>query len=286
MINLQSIPLDVPQEKQDLFIKNKKYLSKHPFLFAVDHKVEHLNDDFYGASIAPSTNNIETVFKIAQQGGSDALITHLGLINQWGREYPKLNYVVKLNAKTNLIPQDKKDPISLALWNINQVISAQQSGINIRGVAYTIYLGSEYEHLMMQEAAQIIFEAHQQGVPAYIFAYPRGKWVTKKQNHFDLVTGAAGVAASLGADFVKLVVPYQENNIDQQAIKVAIETAGKTQILFAGGKASCPDQFIKNIKTITSINSQIGFAIGRTIFQKPLDEAITFSQKIKTALIS
>lgn len=280
-------PANVPQEKKEQYLKNKEIFTKnnHPFLFAVDHKIEHLNADFHGVKIPETTNNIENVFKIAQQGGSDALITHLGLINQWGPEFPDLNYVVKLNGKTNLVGTKNKEPLSRSLWTVQNIAKLQkQSNLNICGVAYTIYLGSEHENIMMQEAAQIIFEAHQQGLLAFIFAYPRGKYVDKAQNHPELVSGAAGVAASLGADFVKLVIPYQNKQVNNKAIKVAVEAAGKTNILFAGGAIGDKDEFLDKLKKASKKFPTIGFAVGRNIFQLPTDEAIEFSQQIKVAL--
>lgn len=282
------IPADVPQEKHELYKKNKDiFIKNHPFLFAVDHKVEHLNADFHGLNIPPSTNNIQNCFKIAHHGGADALVTHLGLINQWGPEYPNINYVVKMNGKTNLIPQKEKDPLSVALWTVNNIVTLQkQSKLNICGIAYTVYLGSEHEHLMMKEAAQLIFDAHQEGLLAFIFAYPRGKHVTKKQNHPDLVTGAAGVAASLGADFVKLAIPSNEGIIDTETIKIAVKAAGKTSILFAGGSATDQTTFLQNLQTIGKIDTSIGFAIGRNIFQLPAKEAIRFSKEINNTIIT
>lgn len=280
-------PANVPEEKKEQFLKNKEIFTKdhHPFLFAVDHKIEHLNADFYGPSIPESSNNIKNIFKIAQQGGSDALVTHLGLINQWGPEFPDLNYVVKLNGKTNLISTKNKEPISRALWTVENVTTLQkQSGLNICGVAYTIYLGSDQEHVMMQEAAQIVFEAHQQGLLAFIFAYPRGKYVDKAQNHPDLVSGAAGVAASLGADFVKLVIPYQNKQVNNKAIKAAVEAAGKTSIVFAGGPIADKELFLDKLKKACKKYPTIGFAVGRNIFQLPTDQAIDFSGQIKETL--
>jgi fructose-bisphosphate aldolase/6-deoxy-5-ketofructose 1-phosphate synthase len=281
------IPANVPQNKKEFYIKNKSILDheNNPFLFAVDHKIEHLHADFHGTAIAESASNTKNIFEIAQKGGADCLLTHLGLINQWGSEYPDLNYIIKMNGKTNLISTKNREPLSRALWTVEQVAQFQEhSNLKICGVAYTIYLGSEYENEMMKEAAQIIFEAHQKGFIALIFSYPRGKYVDKAQNHPDLVAGAAGVAASLGADFVKLAIPYQNKQVNNKAIKVAVEAAGRTHILFAGGTTDDQSMFLETIQKTGKKFPTVGFAIGRNIFQLPVNQAIEFSQKIKTAL--
>ena len=98
----------------------------HPFIFAVDHKVEHLNDDF-----KESDHSIRDLFSIAQQGKCDALMTHLGLIEQYGPEFPDLTYIVKLNGKTNLIPRNERDPISTALWTIDQIVQFQNNLVSL-----------------------------------------------------------------------------------------------------------------------------------------------------------
>ena len=79
---------------------------------------------------------------------------------------------------------------------IPQVFARKNSKLNILGIGYTIYLGSEYESAMLNAAAQAIFEAHQNGLIVVLRIYPRGTAVgNEKDPH--LIAGAAGVAAAL-----------------------------------------------------------------------------------------
>jgi len=52
------IPADVPENKRDTFSKNYLLLTRETgrlFIFSCDHKIEHLNKDFYGPSASPSS---------------------------------------------------------------------------------------------------------------------------------------------------------------------------------------------------------------------------------------
>ncbi|MCK4499743.1 hypothetical protein KAU11_04555, partial [Candidatus Babeliales bacterium] len=141
------IPLSVPEEQKTYFKKRYKDATKDSgkfFIFAADQKMEHLNADFYGNGISAESAHPEHIFKIAQQGNVGALATHLGMINRYGAEYSGLNYIVKINGKTNLVQQDVADPCSLSLCDVGDVADlAVRSKLNILGVGYTIYLGSE-----------------------------------------------------------------------------------------------------------------------------------------------
>ena len=79
----------------------------------------------------------------------------------------------------------------------------KEAGVNIVGLGYTIYLGSEYEATMMAEAGELIAQAHANGLLVVLWIYPRGKAV-KAEKDPALIAGAAGVALCLGADFVKV----------------------------------------------------------------------------------
>src|SRR4029079_14833507 len=116
------------------------------FLFACDQKIEHL-----------SLLNPHDIFTTASQGNVGALATHLGLLTQYGPQYPKINYVIKLNGKTNLVPTAQKDPFSKKLWSVEQVAQFKaQSKLPIIGVGLTVYVGSEYEADMLEAAAQVV----------------------------------------------------------------------------------------------------------------------------------
>ncbi|ENN95866.1 aldolase, partial [Methanocaldococcus villosus KIN24-T80] len=268
------VPLTVPEYAKKEYIENYLELTKgtgNLMIFAGDQKIEHMNDDFFGEGIAKDDADPEHLFRIAEGGKICAFATQLGLIARYGMDYD-VPYIVKINSKTHLVKT--RDPISRALVDMEDVISLKERGVNILGVGYTIYPGSEYEHIMFREASKIILEAHKHGLIAILWSYPRGKNV---KNEFDphIIAGAAGIACCLGADFVKVNYPG-----DPESFKEAVLAAGRTGVLCAGGKSKDPKEFLKDIWEQINISGARGNATGRNIHQKPLEKAIRMCNAI------
>ena len=280
----QDIPADVPKEK---ILEYKNCFeevtngSGRLMLFAGDQKVEHLNNDFYGEGIAKDDNSPEHLFKIASQANISVFATQFGLISRYGREYRDIPYLVKLNSKTNIIPYDAKDPISQAWFSVEDIVAFKKSsGLNIKGVGYTVYLGSEFEHIMLKEAAQTVHKAHQNGLLAVLWIYPKGKFIEDEHDKH-LIAGAAGVGAALGADFVKLKVPYDENgNFKAELLQEVTTAAGKSGVLCEGGSKTNEIMFLKELYEQIHIGSSRGNGTGRNIHQRELQEAIKMANAI------
>lgn len=284
--NKTMTPLAVPSEKVSTFQKNYS-LATHGtnklFMFAGDQKIEHLNDDFFGEGIPPENNNPEHLFKIAQKGTIGTFATQLGLISRYGMDYKDIPYTVKLNSKTNLIPSSQADPISKTLNSVNDVVEFNKyAKINIIGIGYTIYLGSEHEATMLQEAAKHTFHAHQQGLLSIIWIYPRGKAVHEERSA-KIIAGAAGVGACLGADFIK-INPPQANSLEEQArlLQQATVSAGRAGIICSGGEKQNTKTLLANIHSYIHTGGARGCAIGRNIHQHTLEKAIQLCDSIAT----
>jgi len=205
------------------------------------------------------------------------------LLSRYGQNYKDINYIVKLNSKTNLVDVDQKDPLSRALLDINDILEFKKnSGVNIVGVGYTIYLGSEYESEMLSEASKIIYEAHKGGLVVILWIYPRGKAV---QNEKDpkLIAGATGVASCLGADFVKVNYPKSEN--PAESFKEAVMAAGRTKVVCAGGSSTDIESFLKQLYEQIHISGASGNATGRNIHQKSLSDAVAMCNAIYAVTI-
>ena len=65
----------------------------------------------------------EHLFRIASQGNIGAMATHLGLIARYAQQYPTINYIAKLNGKTNLIPLNNKIQKVHLLWTVDDVMN-------------------------------------------------------------------------------------------------------------------------------------------------------------------
>ena len=278
------VPADVPSAQEKNYLKNIAAITHHTgklMLFACDQKVEHLNEDFYGKGIPAESNDPERLFKIASQGRIGAFATQLGLIARWGKTYNKINYIVKLNSKTNLVKTEQSDPISTALWTVEDVIAFKKnSGLNIRGVGYTVYLGSEFESEMLTQAAQIINKAHQAGLVTILWMYPRGASI-KNEHDGALIAGAAGVAHALGSDFAKINPPQpSDNKTSAQWLAIAAQAAGNTKLICSGGKAVDPKLFLQELHEQIHTGNISGNATGRNIHMHSLDTAIAMTEAI------
>ncbi|MHB8101628.1 MAG: aldolase [Methanosarcina sp.] len=271
------VPLDVPKAMRETYVKNYMEITKGSgrlMLFAGDQKVEHLNDDFYGEGVPEDNADPEHLFKIASKAKIGVFAAQLGLIARYGMDYKDVPYLVKVNSKTNLVETSQADPFSNLWYDMDQVVQFKEnSGLNILGVGYTIYLGSEFEAEMLVQAAQVIYDAHQHGMLSVLWIYPRGTAV-KDEKDPHLVAGATGVGACLGTDFVKVNYPKKEGAKSAEIFKEAIKAAGRTRVVCAGGTSDECEGFLKKLYEQIHISGAMGNATGRNVHQKPLDEAI------------
>ena len=277
------VPADVPDELIETFIDNMDAATcgtGKMNLFACDQKIEHLNDDFYdgGNTIPLTSNDPEHLFTIGQkcheQGTIGVLAGQLGLISHYARDYPEIPYLVKLNSKSHLVKTKQRDPISQALWDMDDVMSLVHNGINVVGIGYTIYIGSEYEHEMLSEAAQFIRQAHELGMISVVWMYPRGNAVADEKDP-QLISGAAGVAACIGADFAKVNYPAEFKGMTRpESLAIASQAAGRTGIICSGGGSLPPKEFLQRLWDQMNTGNCRGAATGRNIHQKGTQDAM------------
>lgn len=277
-MNEIKIPATVPSSKKSDYQKNWRIAtagSGSLFLFAGDQKVEHLNEDFKGIGIAPEDASPEHLFQIASASPIGVFATHLGLIARYGKQYPKVPYLIKMNGRTNLY-KDTDEIMSSAWLEVEDVINfKKQSALNIIGIGYTVYLGGENENMMLKEASRLIMQAHQQGLLAVIWMYPRGSKINEED--IKTIAGGAGVAAALGADFVKVKYPAKTDKKTAEKYNEVIQAAGLTKVICAGGSKQNPEKLIEQAWIQKNVCHSNGIAIGRNLHQRPLKEAISLS---------
>jgi len=277
------VPADVPAEMRERYIDNYLKATRNTgrlMLFACDQKIEHLNDDFYGEGIDIADAEPEHLFKIGSQGVCGILAGQRGLIAHYAADYPEINYLVKMNSKTHLVKTAQDDPYSPQLYDIQVVADLVDNGVNVVGVGYTIYLGSEYESTMMSEAGQLIADAHALGLIVVLWIYPRGKAVANEKDAH-LIAGAAGAACCLGSDFVKCNPP-KGDDAETSAVKLkeASKAAGRTGLVCAGGSTVDATTFLTQLWEQIHVGGAVGNATGRNIHQRSLDEAIRLTKAI------
>lgn len=281
------VPADVPKDKEQTYINNITLVTENKgrmILFAGDQKIEHLNDDFASPEASAEDADPEHLFNIASKAKVSCFAAQLGLISKYGRDYTGIPYVVKLNSKSNIVPVSDRDPISEEIVTPEEVIQFKQSsGLNIVGMGYTLYLGSEFEANMLAEASEAILKAHKDGMFFILWIYPRGKNVEHEHDPH-LTAGATGVAVSLGADFVKVMYPKIEGNTDPiavaEAFKEAVRAAGRTMVLVSGGSKMNAKAFFEQLYNQIHISGAAGAAVGRNMHMRSLEEALRFANAI------
>lgn len=277
------VPAAVPKAAREEYIDNYMAITKGTgrlMLFAGDQKVEHLNKDFYGEGIAEDDADPKHLFEIASNAEIGVFATQIGLVSTYGPKYPNVNYLIKLNSKTNLVKKDQMDPFSNQWLSVDKVAEFKKnSGLNVVAVGYTIYLGSEFEHEMLEQAANIVYDAHKNGLVVVLWIYPRGQAVSDEKDPH-LIAGATGVGACLGADFVKVNYPKKEGAESAEIMNEAVVAGGLTKVVCAGGSSTDVRKFLQRLHDQIYISGAWGNATGRNIHQKPLKEAVAMCNAI------
>ena len=243
-------------------INLNKILKKNKALFlAYDQGLEHGPNDFNDKNVNP-----EYIIDIAKKGRYTGLILQKGIAEKYKKQIKKskIPLIIKLNGKTNLL---KGEPIA------RQLCGVEEAGrLGASAVGYTIYIGSEHENIMFQEFEKIQKQAHLKNLPVILWAYPRGK-NTKGKSKAKLMAYATRIGLELGADIVK--ISYNGNIKD---LKWAVENAGKTKVVVAGGLKKGEKELLKKTREIMQAGG-IGLAIGRNIWQSK--EPLKITKQIK-----
>jgi len=280
-----NVPADVPKNMVAEYKKNFKLATHNTgnlMLFAGDQKIEHLNDDFVGKGVHKDDADPEHLFKIADKGTIGVFAAQFGMIARYARDYSKIPYLVKVNSKTPMVDVKQADPISQSLVDFDDILVMKENGINVVGIGYTIYLGSEFEDAMLSEAARFVTWAHQNGMISVLWIYPRGKAVkVEKAPH--LIAGATGSALVLGTDFVKVNFPAGKTEKTRaNSFKEAVTAAGRTGVITSGGSSRGVKQFLKETYDQIHISGARGNATGRNIHQKSLKDAVAMCNAISS----
>lgn len=227
---------------------------------AYDHGFEHGPQDLLGRSIDP-----EYVLGLAFQGGYNAIVLHKGLAEKYYPSYrKKLPLILKLNGKTNL---GKGEPFSSQVCSVNYALK-----LGAAAVGYTIYLGSQYEAVMLNEFGKIQEQARQKGLTVIAWMYPRGGRVENEESP-EVTAYGARVAQELGADIVKLKYCGSHG-----CFKQAVESAGKTKVVLSGGPQVAEEKFLATVREAMAAGA-IGVAVGRNVWQAR--DPLGMTEKIK-----
>lgn len=217
-------------------------------ILAMDQGFEHGPVDFNEENIHP-----RYVMDIALKEEFTAFACQIGVARHYyTKKYRGVPLLIKLNGKTRF---DNEDPVSLQHTTVEHAAS-----IGAKAVGYTIYLGSTHEQEMFIEFGRICEEAHNRGLAAVCWMYPRGPHIKDETDTKTLAYGAR-IAMELGADMVKT-----KSNGDLGGMKWVVKSAGAAKTVFAGGSLKDDLQFLKNAEFALKTGG-VGLAVGRNIWQ-------------------
>lgn len=279
-----TMPADVVSRVKNLFVENMSAITHNTdnvFLYICDQKITHPNFSYTTITLLDALYP-EHLFRIAAYGKLGAMLVPLGLLSRYGARFKNIDYIVQLNGVTDLVPLEQQDPLCAELYTVEDVIDFQKdTGLLIRGVSLTLYVGNVYEAKMLTRAAQTILAAHRQGLVTFLRLFPCGSAI-KDDNTPELTAGMAGLAHALGADYVIIKIPYDRGDhigIAQQLHSAGI-AAGNTGVLCADSAVKDIPSLLDGIYLQVRKGSMRGCTVGKNIFQRSLPEALATTHAI------
>ena len=246
------------QERMSAFLKNGRSV-----LLAYDQGLEHgPSTDFNDENIDPSF-----VMDLAEKGGFNGVIFQKGVAERFYNG--KVPLIVKVNGKSALV---KGDPISRQVCSVEYAAS-----LGAKGIGYTIYLGSEHEAEMFAEFGKIQEQAHERGLPAIAWVYPRGAAVVNDTAK-EIVSYAARAALELGADAAKI-----KYTGDSQSFSWAVKAGAGMKVFMSGGpKAPTDEAFLTQVQGAIDAGAT-GLAVGRNAWQNA--EPLKMAESLRKVIL-
>lgn len=247
------------QERMLAFLKDGRSL-----LLAYDQGLEHgPSTDFNDKNVDPSM-----IMEIAAKGKFSGVVFQKGVAERFYDGSVPL--IVKLNGKTSL---PKGEPISRQVCSVEQAVS-----LGAKGVGYTIYLGSGFEGEMLSEFGRIQEQAHERGIPAIAWIYPRGASVQDDTSK-EIVAYAARTGLELGADAVKI-----KYTGDPATFSWAVKSAAGVRVFMSGGpKAPTDEVFLRQVKGVIEAGAT-GVAVGRNVWQN--EDPLRMAESLKKIIFA
>jgi class I fructose-bisphosphate aldolase len=311
------VPRSVPSYSRDNYISSfleATAATGRLSLFAMDQYFEHLYEDFYGEN--HEDTSMRHLFEIAVNAHCGAIAVQLGpLVRFAGIDagFGQVPTIVKVTSRTNYL---STEPYSTILDPVEAVLAARSEGLNIVGVGTTVYPGSEHEHRMYHETRQMIREAHEAGLIAVVWCYPRGqavidkakKWMTEAgleapekfgareaEKHPKVALTAAAVLTVLSPDFGKVnpchpsqlgLADPNDPEADERALGEAVRMAAPVGMICAGGSKQPPDKFLAQLRRQLDVAKTRGNATGRNIHQHKLERAVAMADAIAAVTLA
>ena len=278
------------------------YLSILP----VDQGIEHSAAASFAKN--PAYFDPAKICELAMAGGCSAVATTLGVLGQVSRRYVhKIPFMVKLNHHDFLHYPNTYDQIMFG--------SVQQAAdLGAVAVGATIYFGSPESDRQIQEVSAAFAEAHRLGMFTVLWCYLRNPGFKTEGEDYHVSADLTGQANHLGvtieADIIKQ--KQAENNggynaisfgktdpkvyselttdhpIDLTRWQVANCFAGRIGLINSGGESKGDSDLAQAVRTAV-INKRAGgqgLIVGRTAFQRPMDEGAALINAIQDVFLN
>lgn len=196
--------------------------------------------------------NPEFVLSIAAQGGVHGVVLQRGLAERF---YQNLTHglqaplIVRLNGRTSLYKGH--DVYAAQLTTVEEAVH-----LGAEAVAYSLYLGSKYEPLMLKDFGKTMRDARRLDIPVIAWVYTRGRDITNEFSP-EMVSYAARAAAELGADMVCVQWPGSA-----KALQVVVKAAIGVPVILAGTERVHEKHLFKLTKEALAAGVS-GITIGR-----------------------
>jgi class I fructose-bisphosphate aldolase len=255
-------------------------------ILPIDHGLEHGPGDFLSN---PPSADPAFQFELAERGGYNGIACQVGFAEKYFPRFAgRVPLILKLNGKTN-IPSDD-DAHSPLNATVEDAVR-----LGAHAVGYTLYVGSPLQSRHHEDFRRVREDAERYGIPIVMWAYPRGSAVEAKGGRDCLyaVDYAARVAMELGADVVKLNAPtksekdslmpqkYRELEWDYaEGVRRVTLSARNTLVLFSGGSKVGDEDLLEKGRLVMEAGAT-GLIFGRNMWQRPMDDALVVTRKVK-----
>ncbi|RYE05877.1 MAG: class I fructose-bisphosphate aldolase [Rickettsiaceae bacterium] len=235
----------------------------------------------------PLAYNPDYHFNLAIKARLSAYAAPLGFLEAGIDKFiGQIPIILKMNSSNSLYTTSQSPDQAFT----SSISDALRLGCSAVGL--TIYPGSSKALEMIEEAREIVKEAKSCGLAVVIWSYPRGKDLTKEgENAIDICAYGAHLAASIGANIIKVKIPstyivsdeakevYASQHVtldnlkDRIAIIVQSCFNGRRIVIFSGGNNRNSAEILSEIEAI-KLGGGNGSIMGRNLFQRVEDDAL------------
>jgi len=183
---------------------------------------------------------------------ADSLMLSRGILQHCIPKRTNMPIVLRVSSGNSILNDD--------LSNEELCVSTEDAiRLNASAVAFSIYIGSEYEHQSIVEFSKLVNEAHRYGIPV-LAVTAVGKEMDRDLRYLSL---ASRMAVELGADIIKT---YYCDNFDK------LVDVCHVPVVIAGGK-KIPEADALQLAHNAISDGAAGVDMGRNIFQaeSPVD---------------